>query len=62
MYVGSHAEVYICLYIAKFTCRETCMIMYFCVHAYMYVCAYAKKLLYIISKVKYIPCVDVNFC
>ena len=26
MYVGNHAKVYICLYVSKFSFRETCMI------------------------------------
>ena len=39
MFVGKHAQVYICLYLPKYICRKTCLIMYLCVHAYMCVCA-----------------------
>ena len=43
MYVGKDAQVYICLYESDIIHRETCMVMYLCVHAYMYVCMYAFR-------------------
>ena len=42
MYGGKNAvyvHEYIYVYVSKYVCRETCIIMYLCVHAYMYVCA-----------------------
>ena len=39
MYVDKHAQVYICLYVFKYTQRETCMIIYLFMHVYMSVCA-----------------------
>ena len=36
MSVGKHAEVYIYLYVSRCVPRETCLIIYLCVHASMW--------------------------
>ena len=33
-----HESIYV--YVSQYVCRETCMILYLCVHAYMYLCAF----------------------
>ena len=34
-----------CVYVFKYVCRETCMIIYSCIHAYIYVdaCMYVGR-------------------
>ena len=44
MYVGKHAQIYICFNVSEYICKETCMIMYVCrqacVSLYTYICMY----------------------